>query len=373
MKPIYRFVIQKPWVLPLLFAIAGASVIYLLKNYVSFGFLLSLSILGVLILVVLYMTLQGIQWHLERNKILLDDLNNQKGALEKNVTQRTQDLQTQNKQLEETMQHLKEAQEKLIIQEKMASIGMLTAGIAHEIKNPLNFINNFSDMIVELIKELEEEINKIESLTEAQKENMQDILNDIATNSSKINEHGKRAESSVKNMLIQSRTQEGEKTETDINKLAEEYLTLAYHGMRAQNPSFNVKIEKAFKANLTPITVSQQTIGRVFLNIINNGLYAANEKKNVSKDFMPTITVKSDEDEKYVYISIRDNGVGMTEESKQKIFQPFFTTKPVGIGTGLGLAICREIVVDDHKGDLKVESVAGEYTEFTIILPKDAK
>ncbi len=339
--------------------------------------MIALSSLGIAVLGILYMTLNGIQWHLERNKILLDELHKQNDELEENVDNRTHELKSQNLQLEETMQHLKEAQEKLILQERMASIGMLTAGIAHEIKNPLNFINNFSDITVELINELKEVLDTVESIPTDVKEDLSAILEDISTNCNKINEHGRRAESTIKNMLIQSRAQKDEKSKTDINKLVEEYLNLAYHGMRAQDADFNIKIVKELKSGLTEVVVSQQTIGRVVLNIINNGFYAANEKRekvpNLSKDFMPTITIKTDEDDSKIFIHIKDNGIGMTEETKKKIFQAFFTTKPIGVGTGLGLAICHEIIVDDHKGELKVDSVVGEYTEFVIALPKDNK
>lgn len=220
-------------------------------------------------------------------------------------------------------------------------------------------------------------MDTVESIPTDVKEDLSAILEDISTNCNKINEHGRRAESTIKNMLIQSRAQKDEKSKTDINKLVEEYLNLAYHGMRAQDADFNIKIVKELKPDLTEVVVSQQTIGRVVLNIINNGFYAANEKRekvpNLSKDFMPTITIKTDEDDSKIFIHIKDNGIGMTEETKKKIFQAFFTTKPIGVGTGLGLAICHEIIVDDHKGELKVDSVVGEYTEFVIALPKDNK
>lgn len=377
LKPIYRFIVHKPWALPFLFALIGMLAILLLKEQLSNNAIIALSGFGITVLGILYMTLNGIQWHLERNKNLLDELHKQNDILEENVDNRTHELKSKNLQLEETMQHLKEAQEKLILQERMASIGMLTAGIAHEIKNPLNFVNNFSDITVELVNELKEVLDTIESIPTEVKEDISAILEDIRTNCNKINEHGRRAESTIKNMLIQSRSQKDEKSKTDINKLVEEYLNLAYHGMRAQDADFNIKIVKELKSSLTEIEVSQQTIGRVLLNIINNGFYAANEKceKNSHrpKDFMPTITVKTDEDDSKIYIHIKDNGIGMTEETKKKIFQAFFTTKPIGIGTGLGLAICHEIIVDDHKGELKVDSVVGEYTEFVIALPKDKK
>lgn len=371
-KPICHFLIKKPEILPLFFAVLGIFSVFLFKAHISTIFLMALLLFGIFLIIFLYIILKEAHQQLEENKKLVEKLESKKGTLEHNITEQTKGLLSQNQELEKTLQHLKDIKKKLIVQERMASIGMLTAGIAHEIKNPLNFINNFSEMTLDLAQELEEEINSIDILKKEEKENIKVILNDIVVNCRKINEHGKRAESTIKNMLIQSRTQEGEKVKTDINKLAEEYLTLAYHGMRAQNPSFNIKIETFFKPELTPIVVSQQTMGRVFLNIINNGLYAANEKASRIKDknFVPTIIVTTDEDEEYIYIKIRDNGVGLSDENKGKIFQPFFTTKPVGVGTGLGLSICKEIVVDNHNGELKISSIANEFTEFTIVLPK---
>ncbi len=269
-------------------------------------------------------------------------------------------------------QSLKETQTQLMLQEKLASVGMLAAGIAHEIKNPLNFINNFADMTVELLQELKDEIEKpIENADKETKEAINSTIEDIVVNCKKINEHGKRAESIIKNMLIQSRTSEVEKAPLDVNALLEEYLNLSYHGMRAQNNKTNVKIEKNIDQSIKPITVNQQSIGRVFLNIINNGLYAANEKaEKAEPTFMPTISITTLQDEQFVIIKIKDNGNGIPDSVKQKIFEPFFTTKPAGQGTGLGLPICYDIVVKEHNGQLDVNSIPGEFTEFIIKLPK---
>jgi two-component system NtrC family sensor kinase len=268
-------------------------------------------------------------------------------------------------------------QQQLIKQEKLASVGMLTAGIAHEIKNPLNFVNNFSDMTVELVEELKEELEKTESLEAAQKELIEGIVEDIGTNCKKINEHGKRAESIIKNMLIQTRSSDVDKAPIDVNQLLDEYLNLAYHGLRAQNNKFNAKMEKQFDTTLPKVTASPQSIGRVFLNIINNGLYAANEKadqytsKLLNTIFMPTITISTAQDENNLFIKIRDNGNGIPEAVRAKIFEPFFTTKPAGQGTGLGLPICYDIITKEHDGKLEVASKEGEYSEFIITLPKD--
>ncbi|MBS0286055.1 MAG: hypothetical protein JSR17_02080 [Proteobacteria bacterium] len=270
-------------------------------------------------------------------------------------------------------QNLKDVQQQLVIQEKLASVGMLAAGIAHEIKNPLNFINNFADMTVELLDELKAEIDKpLQTTDEETKQAVNSIIEDIVVNCKKINEHGKRAESIIKNMLIQARSSEVEKAPLDVNALLEEYLNLSYHGMRAQNNKVNVKIEKFLDKTIKPLTVDQQSIGRVFLNIINNGLYAANEKaQTADPSFMPTISIASEQDETFVTIKIKDNGNGIPESIRQKIFEPFFTTKPAGQGTGLGLPICYDIVVKEHQGKLEVNSVSGQFTEFIIKLPKN--
>jgi len=302
----------------------------------------------------------------------LNDLEHHKEQLEKSIHEHKSALDKKNEELEQVEQNLKEVQHQLMIQEKMASVGLLAAGIAHEIKNPLNFINNFSDMTVELMDELKEELVKpLESVNDETKQVVNSIIEDIVTNCKKINEHGKRAESIIKNMLIQARTSEVEKSLIDINSLLEEYLNLSYHGMRAQNNQLNIKIEKNLDKTIQPILADQQSIGRVFLNIINNGLYAANEKSKVKNvDFMPTITILTSQDENNVIIKIKDNGNGIPESIRAKIFEPFFTTKPAGQGTGLGLPICYDIVVTEHNGKLEIESTPGEFTEFIITLPK---
>lgn len=277
--------------------------------------------------------------------------------------------------LNESSQQLIELQSQLVQQEKMASIGALTAGIAHEIKNPLNFINNFSDMTIELISEVKEETKKLPDTTPKEiLEAMKSLFEEIETSCKKINEHGKRAESIVRNMLIQARNVEGERINCNINNLLDEYYNLAYHGMRAQNSKFNAKFEKHFDPTLPEIMVSPQSMGRVFLNIINNGLYAANqkyEKSGNTSDFIPTITITTLQDEENIIVKIQDNGEGIPEELRQKIFEPFFTTKPAGQGTGLGLPICYDIVVKEHGGKLDILSIPNEFTEFILLLPKN--
>ncbi len=283
-------------------------------------------------------------------------------------------VQHRTAQLNKSIEELKATQEQLIQSEKMASLGELTAGIAHEIQNPLNFVNNFSEVSNELIQEIKEERNKAKS---AQDEGLIDeILGDISENLSKINSHGKRADSIVKGMLQHSRNNSGQKELTDINLLADEYLRLSYHGLRAKDKSFNADFKLDLDSNLPKLEVASQDIGRVILNLINNGFYAVAEKQqqlaiegsNRHATYKPTVTVSTKKLEKGVEIRIRDNGNGIPAEIKAKIFQPFFTTKPAGKGTGLGLSMSYEIITKGHNGQLLVESVPGEFTEFIIIL-----
>lgn len=364
---IYRFLIKNPIsLLIVILLISGIFVAYLQHQN---GIAIALTTSTILTFVLLYL-------YSRHNKPLakpsLNDLEHHKERLEKSIHEHKSALDKKNEELEQVEQNLKEVQHQLMIQEKMASVGLLAAGIAHEIKNPLNFINNFSDMTVELMDELKEELVKpLESVNDETKQVVNSIIEDIVTNCKKINEHGKRAESIIKNMLIQARTSEVEKSLIDINSLLEEYLNLSYHGMRAQNNQLNIKIEKNLDKTIQPIMADQQSIGRVFLNIINNGLYAANEKsKEKNGDFMPTITILTSQDENNVIIKIKDNGNGIPESIRAKIFEPFFTTKPAGQGTGLGLPICYDIVVTEHSGKLEIESTPGEFTEFIITLPK---
>ncbi len=268
---------------------------------------------------------------------------------------------------------LKEAQAQLIQAEKMASLGQLTAGIAHEIKNPLNFINNFSELSIELSKELLEEIeNHSDKFDKKSMDYIKDILKDIDHNVVKINEHGRRADSIVKGMLLHSRGKSGEKQKTNINDLLHEYLNLAYHGFRAQDSSFNIKMETNYDTTLELIDVVPQNVSRVFLNIINNGCYSVNEKKKEKKDsFDPCIKVATKNLGDKVEIRIKDNGKGIPPEILDKVFNPFFTTKPTGKGTGLGLSLSYDIIVQEHKGELIVNSEPGEFAEFIITIPKN--
>jgi signal transduction histidine kinase len=274
-------------------------------------------------------------------------------------------LQQQKNELEQSLRQLRTTQTQLVQAEKMASLGELTAGIAHEIQNPLNFVNNFAEVNAELIDELETEANK------GNLEEVKLLAKDIKENETKINHHGKRADAIVKNMLQHSRQSSGQKEPTDINALCDEYLRLSYHGLRAKDKSFNADFETKFDAALAPIRVVPQDIGRVILNLINNAFYAVNERQKNEKDsgYKPRVTLTTKKQADQVVIEVADNGTGMPEQVKEKIFQPFFTTKPTGEGTGLGLSLSYDIVTKGHGGTMEVETTEGEGTEFVIMLP----
>ena len=279
----------------------------------------------------------------------------------------TLEKQKAKSKIENAYIELKNTQSQLIQSEKMASLGELTAGIAHEIQNPLNFVNNFSEVSNELIDEMTEEIEKGE-LKEAKA-----IAKDIKQNLEKINHHGKRADGIVKGMLQHSRVSSGEKEPTDINMLADEYLRLAYHGLRAKDKTFNATLETHFDESIGKVNVIPQDMGRVILNLITNAFYATNEKSSSAKasgdtKYEPTVSVSTKKTGHQVLITVKDNGNGIPKEVLEKIFQPFFTTKPTGQGTGLGLSLSYDIV-KAHGGELKVESKSGEGSEFLIQLP----
>ena len=259
------------------------------------------------------------------------------------------------------------------MQEKLASLGQLTAGIAHEIKNPLNFVNNFAQLAKELVGELREEFDKVKEKFDPEfTDNFEDLLLNIEQNVTKTNEHGKRADSIVRSMLQHSRGKSGERILSDINAMLEEDLNLAYHGLRARDASFNITIEKNFDNSIEKISIVPQDVSRVFLNIINNGFYEANKKKkNSSNNFVPTLKVKTVDSRDTVEVRIRDNGNGIPPEARDKLFNPFFTTKPTGEGTGLGLSLSYDIIAKQHGGEIKFETESGEYTEFIIVLPKN--
>jgi two-component system NtrC family sensor kinase len=269
-----------------------------------------------------------------------------------------------NRVLESTLSDLRATQSQLVQSEKMASLGELTAGIAHEIQNPLNFINNFSEVNRELLSEMDDEIGK------GNYEEVKAIAKDVSGNEEKINHHGKRADAIVKGMLQHSRSSSGVKEPADIGKLADEYLRLAYHGLRAKDKSFNATMITDYDDRIGMINVVPQDIGRVVLNLITNAFYAVTEKKRQQPQrYEPTVTVATHRTGNTVKISVKDNGNGIPQKIIDKIFQPFFTTKPTGEGTGLGLSMSYDIVTKGHGGEIKVNSVDGESTEFTIVLP----
>ncbi len=298
--------------------------------------------------------------------------------LEYQVAERTAELRQQKEELQQALEHLKATQEQLIQSEKLASLGELTAGIAHEIQNPLNFVNNFSEVSVELLEDLKSE--RARDKAQRDEELEEEILSDLVQNLQKINHHGKRASSIVTGMLQHSRASTGKKELTDLNALADEYLRLSYHGLRAKDKSFNAHIITDFDSNLPKLEVIPQDLGRVLLNLINNAFYAA-QKKNQQRleseptdsptlpKYEPTVWVTSKKIDDEIQISVRDNGTGIPEELQSKIFQPFFTTKPTGQGTGLGLSLAYDIVTKGHGGTIEVESVEGEGTTFIVRLP----
>jgi len=290
---------------------------------------------------------------------------NQRKILQDEVHRQTAELRT-------TLENLKSTQSQLIQSEKMASLGELTAGIAHEIQNPLNFVNNFSEVNKELIEELKTEKSKVKSERDEKLED--ELINNIADNEQKIIHHGKRADAIVKSMLQHSRISSGKKELTDINALAEEYLRLAYHGLRAKDKSFNAKFEADLDKTIEKINIIPQDIGRVILNLINNAFYAVSEKKihtstgSVQNGYEPAVSVSTRKINGQVEIKVSDNGNGISQKVLDKIFQPFFTTKPTGEGTGLGLSLSYDII-KAHGGELKVETKEGEGAEFIVLLP----
>jgi signal transduction histidine kinase len=278
-----------------------------------------------------------------------------------------QEVNRQTAEIRLTLDNLKSTQTQLIQSEKMASLGELTAGIAHEIQNPLNFVNNFSEVNKEMVEEMEEELKK-GNINEALA-----IAADIKSNEEKINHHGKRADFIVKGMLQHSRTSTGEKQLTNINVLADEFLKLSYHGLRAKDKNFNAELVTNFDESLPKVNIAQQDIGRVLLNLFNNAFYAVNQKqKTAGPDYKPIVeitTFASPLGSGGWGAKVKDNGNGIPDAIKDKIMQPFFTTKPTGEGTGLGLSLSYDIVVKGHGGTIAVDTKEGEGSEFTITIP----
>ena len=274
---------------------------------------------------------------------------------------------------ESALRELKAAQDRLVQTEKLASLGQLTAGIAHEIKNPLNFVNNFSAVSVELIDELREALGGVH-LDGKIRADISEIADTLQGNLDKVVQHGKRADAIVKNMLLHSRQGSGEHRPVDINALVDESLNLAYHGARAEKQGFNITLERSFDPAAGEVDLFPQEITRALLNLISNGFYAATKRKAEANggDYEPTLAAATKNLGDRVEIRIRDNGTGIPPEAKEKLFNPFFTTKPAGEGTGLGLSISHDIIVKQHGGSIEVDTQPGEFTEFRIVLPRAA-
>ncbi len=300
------------------------------------------------------------------------------------LEQKRKAIEETNSALNKSLEELKAAQSQLIQSEKMASLGELTAGIAHEIQNPLNFVNNFSEVSKELLEEMKEEIDG------GNLDDVKEIADDVIQNLEKILHHGKRADAIVKGMLQHSRISSNEKEPTDINALADEYLRLAYHGLRAKDNNFNSDFKVELDKTLPKVKVIPQDIGRVLLNLINNAFYACTEQSRSSvsskacaiaeasggmrsaaevRNYKPMVLVSTKNIENHIEVRVKDNGNGIPADIKDKIFQPFFTTKPTGEGTGLGLSLSYDIVTKGHGGEIKVETKQGQGSEFIIVLP----
>jgi len=306
---------------------------------------------------------QVVEAMLEKEKMALEQEQHRSAFMEKAKIQLEQDVESRTAELKASLQELKATQSQLIHAEKMASLGELTAGIAHEIQNPLNFVNNFSEVNAELIAELKSEIEK------GNMEEAKLIAGDIADNELKISQHGKRADSIVKGMLQHSRVSTSLKEPTDINKLADEYLRLAYHGLRAKDNSFNTALHTHFDETIGLVNIIPQDISRVLLNLFSNSFYAVQEKmKTGLPGFEPAVIVSTEKNGPNLVLTVEDNGNGISQKMIEKIFQPFFTTKPAGQGTGLGLSLSYDII-KAHGGELTVDSKEGEYAKFCISLP----
>jgi len=325
-------------------ALNAAAIAY--QNKVRFYTLIGILAVVVLILVIL--------WFNNSNRKKANRL----------LQERNDQIEKQRQVVENTLSELKATQTQLIQSEKMASLGELTAGIAHEIQNPLNFVNNFSEVNTELLDEMQLEIDK------GDYDEVKALAIDIKENQQKINHHGKRADFIVKGMLQHSRTSTGEKQLTNINVLVDEFLKLSYHGLRAKDKNFNAELITNFDENLPKVNIAAQDIGRVLLNLFNNAFYAVNQKqKTAGVDYKPEVTVSTYIEKNNLVINVRDNGTGIPDAIKEKIMQPFFTTKPTGEGTGLGLSLTYDMVVKGHGGNIQVNSIEGEGSEFIIQLP----
>ena len=296
-------------------------------------------------------------------------LKQQNLLLEDRVKERTAELMEQKENLQKALTQLKTSQRQLVQKEKLASLGEMASGVAHEIQNPLNFVNNFSEINADLLLEMKELLSK--EMNTANLEEIKLLVEDVIQNDQKISHHGKRAENIVKSLMQHSRTNSSEAVLSDVNQLAEEFLKLSYHGFRAKDKTVHVEIHSTFDAAMEQVHIVPEDIGRVLMNLYNNAFYSviAKAKKNLP-DFSPSVTVSTEQDDKTIRITVQDNGLGIAEKNLNKIFQPFFTTKPTGEGTGLGLSLSYEIV-KAHGGELKAMSKEGESATFVLELPVD--
>jgi signal transduction histidine kinase len=322
-----------------------------------------------------WMIIFSLALELNINRYIKEKYQAQKESL-LNLEEKEKLIMQQNEMLEQKVEErtsaLKETQSQLVQREKMASLGELTAGIAHEIQNPLNFVNNFSEVNNELIEELQSERLKVKSERNEKLEN--EIITDIKQNLDKINHHGKRADAIVKGMLQHSKQTSGVKEPTDINALCDEYLRLSFHGLRAKDKNFNADLKTDFDESIGKINIVPQDIGRVLLNLFNNAFYAVNEKLTangspLTDNYKPTVSIQTKKINDKIEIRVEDNGNGIPQNIIDKIFQPFFTTKPTGEGTGLGLSLAYDIITKEHKGTIIAENKEGGGSTFTIQLP----
>lgn len=361
-------------------AFKQAYLVYNEKLEQSRFFLYGLSILLLIVLHFAFKRLQDMVKRLQIEIVLknkaqaeLAEINKE---LEQRVADRTRDLAEKNEDLNKALGELEEAQDQLIMQEKMASVGMLTTGVAHEIKNPLNFINNFSDISVDLVDELKEELeDQKDKLGEETMDYLTEVLDDLKTNCSKISHHGSRADNIVKNMLMHSEETGVQKEMTDIHELIDDNINVSFQTFKSVNEAFECDIQRDFQPDLGEVYVIPQAMGRVFLYLLNNCFFAVEEKFKADPSFKAIVKVTTKKEADFVYITFWDNGTGIPESDFKKIFEPFYTTKPTGMGnTGLGLSICYDTVAKQHKGDLTVASKVGEFTEMTVKLPvKESK
>jgi len=294
-------------------------------------------------------------------------LKEQNILLEQRVKERTAELSEQKDALQKTLQELKASQSQLIQKEKMASLGELTSGIAHEIQNPLNFVLNFGEINAELLTEIKERMAS-ENFSQKFTEDIDPLVNDFTDNMHKILHHGKRADNIVKNMLQHARKHSGNMELTDLNELTEEYLKLSYHGFRSKHKSFRCTFQTSYDGDIENVNVIPQDMGHILVNLFNNAFYSMNEKMKLKLNgYEPVLSVNTTKKENKVMITVKDNGIGIPQKNMDKIFQPFFTTKPTGEGTGLGLSLSYDMI-KAHQAELKVDSTEGEYAAFTIVL-----